>query len=328
MINKYLTIVREGGELDFDQAILLAEQADLESLLAAASELGKAFHGAGFDLCSIINARSGRCSEDCRYCAQSSHYNTSILTYDLVDSGTAMAQAVANDEYGVKRLSLVTAGRSLTVSQLDSMGVLYAEMAERTSLLFCASMGLLTREKAELLVSFGVRRYHCNLEACKDFFPSICTTHTWQDKVETLQIAKAAGMDLCPGGIIGMGETLDQRLQLAFEHRDLEILSIPINILTPIDSTPLEGIEPVSLEDVLRCVALFRFINPRAVIRIAGGRDRFGDDQYQLFSSGANGAIVGDYLTTGGAGAVRDLTELARLGFEVPKQNPDSSDDS
>ncbi len=328
MIKKCLTIIREGGEVDFDQAILLAQQADLEPLIAAASELGREFHGPGFDLCSIINARSGKCSEDCSYCAQSSHYNTNILTYDLVDSGTAMVQAVANDDYGVKRLSLVTAGRSITVSQLDSMGTLYAEMAERTGLLFCASMGLLTREKAEILVSFGVRRYHCNLEACKDYFPSICTTHTWQDKVKTLGIAKAAGMDLCSGGIIGMGETLEQRLQLAFELRDLEILSIPINILTPIAATPLEGIKPIALEDVLRCVALFRFINPRAVIRIAGGRDRFGDDQYQLFSSGANGAIVGDYLTTGGAGVVRDLTELSRLGFEVPKQNPGSSDDS
>ena len=196
------------------------------------------------------------------------------------------------------------------------MGEMYETMAAKTELKLCASMGFLTHEKATLLYSYGVRRYHCNLEACREFFPSICTTHTWQDKVDTLKIARAVGMDLCSGGIIGMGESVEQRLQLAFELRDLEVLSIPINILSPIASTPLEDVVPIELDDVLRCVAMFRLINPQAVIRIAGGRGRFGDEQYKLFRAGANGAIVGDYLTTMGAGVKEDLHAFAQLGFQ------------
>ncbi len=318
MIEHCERIIKEGGELDFDQAMELARKSSLPQLCEAAARLCREIHGDRFDLCSIINARSGKCSEDCRYCAQSVHHNTTIETYPQIAPETALDQAVENDAYGVERLSLVTAGRSLTVAQMEGMGELYSVMAEKTELLFCASMGFLSRETAQQLVSFGVRRYHCNLEACKDFFPSICSTHTWEEKVATLKIAQAAGMDLCSGGIIGMGESEKNRLQLAFELRDLGVLSIPINILSPIKSTPLEGVEPIALDEVLRCVALFRFINPRAVIRIAGGRGRFGQDQYRLFEAGANGAIVGDYLTTAGGGVTKDLLEFSRLGYDLP----------
>lgn len=318
MIENCIKIIKEGGNLDFDQAMELAQKASLTGLCNAAAKLCRDMHGKRFDLCSIINARSGRCSEDCRYCAQSVHHNTEIESYEQIDSVTALKQAVANDDHGVKRLSLVTAGRSLNESQIDVMGGLYAAMTDKTDLLFCASMGFLTDETARLLVSYGVRRYHCNLEACREFFPSICTTHTWEEKVETLKIARVAGMDLCSGGIIGMGESLKNRVQLAFELRKLGVLSIPINILSPIKSTPLEDIEAIALEDVQRCVALFRFINPRAVIRIAGGRGRFGLDQYTLFAAGANGAIVGDYLTTMGSSVAEDLAQFAKLGFDLP----------
>lgn len=327
MIEHCIKIIQDGGELDFDQAMELAQNTRLDDLCEAAAIVCRDIHGSSFDLCSIINAKSGKCSEDCRYCAQSVHHNTDIVTYDQIAADTALNQARENDGYGVKRLSLVTAGRSLTPAQMDSMGSLYAAMTEETDLRFCASMGFLTEETARQLVSFGVRRYHCNLESCRQFFPSICSTHTWEEKVETLNIASAAGMDLCCGGIIGMGETLSHRLQLAFELRDLEVLSIPINILTPIASTPLAAITPISLDDVLRCVALFRFVNPRAVIRIAGGRGRFGQDQYQMFAAGANGALVGDYLTTAGAGVAEDLREITKLGFDVSRKDSGSCDD-
>ncbi len=317
MIEHCIKIIREGGELGFDQAMELAQKANLTSLCKAAAELCREIHGKRFDLCSIINARSGKCSEDCLYCAQSVHHNTDIETYDQIESQTAIDQARENDNHGVRRLSLVTAGRSLNTSQMDAMGSLYNAIAEETEITFCASMGFLSKETAQQLVTFGVSRYHCNLETCRQFFPSICTTHTWEEKVETLKIARAAGMDLCSGGIIGMGESQENRLQLAFELRDLEVLSIPINILSPIESTPLGHIKAISLEDVLRCVALFRFINPHAVIRIAGGRGRFGHDQYRLFSAGANGAIVGDYLTTAGAGVAEDLVQFKKLGFDL-----------
>ncbi|MCF8055343.1 MAG: biotin synthase BioB [Desulfocapsa sp.] len=317
MIERCLEIIHQGGEINFEQASVLAEKADLAELCHAAVELTRKIHGKHFDLCSIINARSGKCSEDCRYCAQSSRYNTDIDRYEQIDEDTALAQARENDAYGIKRLSLVTAGRSLKPEQIEGMGKMYKAMEEETDLLFCASMGFLTPETAAQLVAFGVRRYHCNLETCREFFPSICSTHTWEEKVQTLQIARTAGMDICSGGIIGMGETLIQRLQLAFELRQLKVLSIPINILTPIDSTPLAAMKPLPLEDVLRCVAMFRLINPQAIIRIAGGRGRFGENQYKMFSAGANGAIVGDYLTTAGSGVQRDLEELEKLDFDL-----------
>ena len=298
------------------QALSVIENTEIDELCLAADTLRREIHGSRFDLCSIINARSGKCSEDCKYCAQSAKYNTEITSYEQIDEDLAVSQACENDVHGVERLSLVTAGRSLRPEQFSSMGEMYKAMAAKTTLKFCASMGFLSSETAELLYSYGVRRYHCNLEACREFFPSICTTHTWEEKVATLKIARKAGMDLCSGGIIGMGESIKQRLQLAFELRDLEVLSIPINILSLIASTPLEAITPIELDDVLRCVAMFRLINPKAVIRIAGGRGRFGEDQYKLFSAGANGAIVGDYLTTMGAGVKEDLHAFSKLGFQ------------
>ncbi len=317
MIRRCLEIIEQGGDVDFEQASALAEQTDLEKLCQAAAGLTRSIHGKHFDLCSIINARSGKCSEDCRYCAQSSRYNTDIDRYEQIDAATALSQARENDGYGIKRLSLVTAGRSLKLEEIEGMGQMVQAMEKKTDLLFCASMGFLTPESAAQLVAFGVRRYHCNLETCREFFPSICSTHTWEEKVQTLQIARSAGMDLCCGGIIGMGETLAHRLQLAFELRELKVLSIPINILTPIDSTPLAAMKPLSLEDVLRCVAVFRFVNPRAIIRIAGGRGRFEEAQYRMFAAGANGAIVGNYLTTAGSGVERDLEEFEKLGFDL-----------
>lgn len=301
-----------------EQACDLVETTGLDELCFAANTLRREIHGDHFDLCSIINARSGKCSEDCKYCAQSAHHNTEIECYEQIDKDVALAQACENDAYGIKRLSLVTAGRSLKVTQLDSLGDMYTAMAAKTDLKFCASMGFLTKESASLLYSYGVRRYHCNLEACREFFPSICSTHSWEDKVKTLNIARSAGMALCSGGIIGMGESEKQRLQLAFELRDLAVLSIPINILSPIPNTPLEDVPPISLNEVLRCVAMFRLINPRAVIRIAGGRGRFADAQYKLFAAGANGSIVGDYLTTMGAGVQEDLLAFKKLGFQMP----------
>jgi biotin synthase len=299
-----------------EQALSLIEDTDLDELCRVADSLCREIHGSRFDLCSIINARSGKCSEDCKYCAQSSKYNTDIIRYEKIDEALALSQACENDDYGIKRLSLVTAGHSLKIEQLDSLGEMYKAMAASTELKFCASMGFLSPETAQLLYSYGVRRYHCNLEACREFFPSICTTHSWDDKVATLKIARDAGMDLCSGGIIGMGESVEQRLQLAFELRDMEVLSIPINILSPIASTPLENVTPIELDDVLRCVAMFRLINPKAVIRIAGGRGRFAENQYKLFSAGANGAIVGDYLTTMGGGVKEDLQAFSKLGFQ------------
>lgn len=309
----YETILA-GKQIDRPTALRLLA-ADQQDLWQAADALRRHFMGDHFDLCSIINAKSGNCTENCRFCAQSARHHTGIDTYQAIAEDEAMTQALDNDSFGVHRISLVTSGRSLSGETLDELTQLYGKMAETTSMLFCASAGFLDRKIADTLYAAGVRRYHCNLEASKNFFPQVCTTHTWEEKVETLHLARETGMSLCSGGIIGMGESVEDRIDMAFELRELEVKSIPINILTPIAGTPLAELTPLSTEEVLTTVALYRFINPDAVIRMAGGRQQLGDDQYRCFAAGANGAIVGNYLTTTGAGIEDDLRQLSAMGF-------------
>ncbi|MDP3480671.1 MAG: biotin synthase BioB [Desulfoprunum sp.] len=326
MIEKYLERITQGGHLEFQEACLLATETPPAVLFQAADQLRRALHHNTFDLCSIINARSGKCSENCKFCAQSSSYDTAIETYELVDSGKAIDQARENEAHGVRRFSLVTAGREVSDRQLARFGDIYKQLRAATGLSLCASMGFLTSEKALRLKEFGVVRYHCNLEASRSFFPQVCSTHSWKEKVETLQIAREAGLELCSGGIIGMGESLIQRLELAFELRELGVLSIPLNILTPIPHTPFAGLAPLSLEEVLTCVAMFRLINPKAVIRMAGGRMLLEAEQYRCFTSGANGAIVGNYLTTAGNTLEEDLRMLQELGFSFDCNRDETND--
>lgn len=310
-----MELIRSGGNLDFDQALELASGTEPTALYEAADRLRKELHGDHFDLCSIINARSGKCSENCKFCAQSSRYQTEIETYDIISYEEVRRQGLENESLGVVRYSLVTAGREVSEDDIESFAAMYGQLGHESDLYFCASMGFLTREKAETLVEAGVRRYHCNLETCRSFFPSICTSHTWEDKVETIEIARAAGMDICSGGIIGLGESFEQRLELAFELRELEVLSIPLNILTPIPGTPLGKLSLLSVGEVLTGIAMFRFINPQAVVRLAGGRAQLGDEQYRCFQAGANGAMVGNYLTTAGNSIAEDLQMIESLGF-------------
>ncbi|MFC1832777.1 biotin synthase BioB, partial [Thermodesulfobacteriota bacterium] len=250
-------------------------------------------------------------------CAQSSRYQTEIETYDIVSYDEVRRQGLENESLGVVRYSLVTAGREVSEEDIESFAAMYDQLGHESELYFCASMGFLTKEKAAQLVASGVKRYHCNLETCRSFFPQICTSHTWEEKVATIRIARSAGMDICSGGIIGLGESFEQRLELAFELRQLDVLSIPINILTPIPGTPLGELEQLSLGEVLTSIAMFRFINPHAVVRLAGGRAQLGDEQYRCFQAGANGAIVGNYLTTAGNSISEDLQMIESLGFKA-----------
>ncbi|MBV5316891.1 MAG: biotin synthase BioB [Desulfobulbaceae bacterium] len=306
--------VLEGGHIDRQTALQLLASPRQE-LYRAADAIRRHFLGNQFDLCSIINAKSGNCTENCRFCAQSARHHTGIDTYTAIAEDEALAQAKDNDDHGVHRLSLVTSGRSLSPATVAELTDLYQQMAATTSLLFCASTGLLDQEIADGLYAAGVRRYHCNLEASRDFFPKVCTTHTWEEKVESLELARQTGMSLCSGGIIGMGEAMADRINMAFELRELAVKSIPINILTAIPGTPLAELTPLTPDEVLTTVALFRFINPEAVIRMAGGRQQLGEEQYQCFTAGANGAIVGNFLTTTGSGIAEDLQHLSAMGF-------------
>ncbi|PID76287.1 MAG: biotin synthase BioB [Deltaproteobacteria bacterium] len=304
-----------GQPISFDDALDLARYAEPLALARAADRIRHHFHGNNFDLCSIINAKSGRCSEDCRFCAQSAHYHTVIKEYDIIDTDEALVQAKDNRLHGIGRFSLVTAGRSLSIQQLKGFGRIFDRVREEIGLYLCASMGMLTKEKAAMLAASGVRRYHCNLETAASYFSKVCTTHTWQDKVDTIKIARDAGMEICSGGIIGLGESMAQRLELAFELARLKVRSIPINILVPIANTPLAAQKILSLQEVMISIAMFRLINPKAVIRLAGGRNQFGSRQYSCFEAGANGAIVGNYLTTSGNDLAEDLRKIKAMGF-------------
>ena len=307
--------IMAGASIDSETAHALARSADQQDLWAAADELRRYFMGNRFHLCSIINARSGNCTENCRFCAQSARYHTGAATYGLVDREEAIKVAQDNEANGVHRLSLVTSGHSVDKETWKELAKLYAEINEQTTMELCASMGFLDQERAEQLAEAGITRYHCNLETNERRFTEVCSTHSWQDKVETLIIAAEAGMSVCSGGIIGMDESMEDRIELAFELLEIGVQSIPINILTPIAGTPFAELEPLPVEEILTTIALFRFINPDAVIRIAGGRQQLGTEQYRCFAAGANGAIVGNYLTTTGSSITEDLEVLDKMGF-------------
>jgi len=312
--------VVSGAPLERKTALKLAACPAPQPLWERADALRRHFRGNRFHLCSIINARSGNCTENCRFCAQSARYQTGVSTYTIIDRERALLIARDNDVHGVDRLSLVTSGHSVDEITLRQLAELYAEIRQKTAMDCCASMGFLDPDRADQLLAMGVSRYHCNLEANKASFPKICTSHSWQDKVNTLKIAETARMSLCSGGIIGMGESMNDRIDLALELRSLGVKSIPINILTPIAGTPLAHLPPLPLEEVLTTLAVFRFINPDAVIRMAGGRQQLGQNQYQCFAAGANGAIIGNFLTTTGSSIERDLTELETMGFSFNRR--------
>lgn len=321
MIENFTEKVLAGYEISFDDALDIAKNVQSAFLYQEADRLRRAIHKNKLDLCSIVNAKSGKCSEDCKFCAQSASHDVEVASYDLVNPAKAIAQAKENELAGVQRFSLVTAGRDVSERNLAEFREIYKELQNDTTMSLCASMGFLTSVKAVQLKEMGVSRYHCNLETCRSFFPNVCTSHTWDEKVATIKIAQDAGLEVCSGGIIGLGESLEQRLELAFELRELGILSVPLNILNPIKNTPFEHLVPLSVAEVLTCVAMFRFILPNAVIRIGGGRNLLGDDQSKCFASGANGSIVGNYLTTTGNSLEEDMRMFKELGFEV-QDNP------
>ena len=290
-------------------------QAGLEDLCAGADQIRKALRGAGYELCTIINARSGRCGEDCTFCAQSCHHQTQAQEYPFLEVEEIVRQGKRDEAAGVQRYSLVTAGRAVTGPELDQALAAYRRLREETGLGLCASFGFQSVEDFRRLKEAGVTRYHANLETSRRNFPNICTTHSYQDKIDNIRRAKQAGLQICSGGIVGLGETWEDRLERALDLAELEVDSIPLNLLTPIPGTPLEGTPPLSVEEVRRIVAVFRYINPTAWIRMAAGRGRFADGGAILFRSGANSAITGDMLTTTGTNIAQDLDLMKQGGF-------------
>ena len=299
---------------------------DLDELCQGADQIREAFIGDKVDLCSIINGRSGRCPEDCKYCAQSAHHHTNCEIYDFLPEEDILEACKMHEAEGVDRFSIVTAGRALTGSEFDQAIHAFETMHRECRIDLCASMGFLSAEQLHRLHEAGVTSYHHNIETSRRFFPYICTTHTYDMKIETLKKVKAEGMCACSGGIIGMGETWEDRLDMAISLAELGIDSIPLNALMPVPGTPLEGQPRLTEPDILRTVAFFRYINPEANIRLAAGRALLTNDGEIAFQSGASASITGNMLTTAACATIRsDRQMLTKLGRDVTpayRKNP------
>lgn len=283
---------------------------DLDELCKGADMIREHFIGSHIDLCSIVNGRSGRCPEDCKYCAQSAHYQTECEVYDFLSQEELVNACKMNEEEGVHRFSIVTAGKALTGEEFAKSIEAYKEMKEKCNIELCASMGFLTREQLHELHEAGVTSYHHNIETSKRNFPNICTTHTYEQKMATLKMVKEEGMNICSGGIIGMGETWEDRLDMAISLSEVGADSIPINALMPIKGTPLYGIQRITNDEILRTIAFFRYMNPTAEIRLAAGRALLENDGEIAFKSGASATITGNMLTTAACATIRKDREM------------------
>lgn len=309
------------GEPVGKQEALAISQAPWEELCAAANELREHFCGNAFDLCTIINGKSGKCSENCKYCAQSAFYHTEVEEYPLLDTAAIVEQAKYNDERGVLRYSIVTSGRKLNDAEVDQACESIRTVLRSTDIAVCASFGLLQEEQFAKLQAAGVTRVHNNLETSRRNFPNVCTTHTYDDKIAAIQAAQRAGLNVCSGGIVGLGESMEDRIDMVLDLRELGVRSIPINMLNPIPGTPYADHKRLTNEEMCRIVAVFRFLVPNANIRLAGGRGLLADKGRQCFLSGANAAISGDMLTTDGITIEQDMRMLDELGYQVVLAN-------
>ncbi len=314
-LNNLKNKIISGSNITKSEAISLLD-IDLDLLCETADEIREHFCGNKFDVCTIINAKSGRCSENCKYCAQSAHYNTCCDEYPLLSKEVIKADAIKNSNAGVMRYSIVTSGRNIDDNEVDMICEI-AENMKDVPIKLCGSFGLLEKSQYEKLYQAGITRMHNNLETSESNFPNMCTTHSFDDKIESINSAKEAGMYVCSGGIMGIGESFEDRIDLAFSLKNLDVKSVPINMLNPVKGTPFENLDRISEDDFKRTVAIFRFILPTAFIRLAGGRGLMSDSGYSLFESGANATITGDMLTTAGISMVEDIQKIKEMGFEI-----------
>lgn len=308
--------VLQGAAITREEALWLSHQ-PLDELCAAADRLRQQFRGNTFDLCTIINAKSGLCPEDCRFCAQSAHNHTGAEVYPLLSQEAIVQEALKNQAQGVLRFSIVTSGKRLSQEEVEVLCRVIQRIRQVCSISLCGSFGLLNETQYAMLKKAGISRIHNNLETSRRNFPNICTTHTFDDKVAAIRAAQAAGLTVCSGGIMGLGETEEDRIDMALTLRELGIKSVPLNLLNPIPGTPMEGNKRLSSDDMRRIAAVYRFLLPDASIRLAGGRGLLPDKGEGCFRSGANAAISGDMLTTAGITVETDLALLDKLGYEV-----------
>ncbi len=311
--------VLAGEALDAPDAekLLHARGADAIDLFAAANRVRERFHGNRVRLCSILNAKSGRCGEDCAFCAQSAHHASGVEEYPLMDASEILEASRAAANTGAGAFSIVTSGRALDAGEFDAVVSAIEAIASDGRLEPDVSIGIIDGGQARRLVDAGCVRFHHNLEAARGFYPSVCTTRTWEDNVRAIRTAADAGLEICSGGIFGMGESAAQRVEMLIELRDLGVGSIPLNFLSPIEGTPLGGRGRMSPVEALVVVAVARLTSPRAHIRLCGGReDTLGGLQSWMFAAGANGIMTGSYLTTSGRAPSEDVQLLRDLELE------------
>jgi len=294
--------------------------ADIMGLLNGADLIREHYFGKEIHLCTICNGKSGRCSEDCRFCSQSAFYNTDAPNYPIMKKEELAKGGIHASDTPINRYSIVTTGKGLPAKEVmavaEAMAVLDGAKIGR-----CASLGILDEEDLIILKDAGVNRYHHNLEASKGYFNDVCTTHTYEERIQTILAAKKLGMEVCAGGIFGIGETDDHILELALDLRRLGVDSVPINFLIPIKGTPFESMHNLTPMKCLRIIALFRYVLPDKEIIICGGRDyNLGELHPMVFYAGASGIMTGNYLTREGRTLDKDLDMINRLGFKTRKK--------
>lgn len=285
---------------------------DLETLL----ELSSKFLKDEVEFCSLVNARNGKCSQNCKYCAQSSHYRTNIETYPLIAKETVKKAALEAKENKATRFAIVTSGKSPDESSTEDIIELIKEVNKIDGIKSCASIGILNDELAKKLSECGLRRFHHNINTCRSYYPEVCTTHTYEDRINTCKLVKKYGMELCCGVILGMGETVEQRIEMAMELAEIQPDSIPINILMPIPETPFENYhDKIDEENILRTLAIFKIANPNSILRFCGGRMKLSEkNQKKALQTCVEGILTGNYLTTTGKSPKEDLALVEELG--------------
>lgn len=316
MVQKLKQKVMDGKEITKEEAMTLAE-ADLDELCQAADEIRKHFCGNVFDICSCINVKGGKCSEDCKFCPQSCFNDkVEVKPHTLIGSDQMLEEAAYMAQKGVVRCDLVSSGRRLPKDDVRKIVQDIERIRKETGIAVCCSFGLLDREDCEMLKKAGITRLHNNLESSRTFFTGVCSSHSTDDKMATLRAARAAGLTLCSGCLINLGESMEDRIALALMERELGVKSIPVNVLNPIKDSPFEDQKPMTNEEFCRTVAVFRFLLPDASIRLAAGRVFIEDHGKRALSSGANAAITGDFLMTGGMSIDSDMAMAKELGYE------------
>ncbi len=320
--------VLAGGELDFNEAMRLIEiengSEDFDALLEAARAITFHFNSDEPGLCSLINAKSYLCSEDCGFCAQSVRFDTRVNRYQLMPAEEVVAAAKEFEKKGCQNFCVVTSGGELTDGEFEHILKIYHRLQEETAMNLDGSLGFLTPERVERLKEVGLRRFNNNLQSSREFYPKIVSTHTYDKRLETMKFLQEGNMEICSGGILGMGETREDRVKLAFELKPYTPHCLPMNILNPRPGTPLENeLAPDPLE-MVKTIAVFRFIHPKSNIKLAGGREiNLGSDYQELaLKGGANGLIIGGYLTTSGNPIHEDFEMLKRAGFK-PQTKPE-----